>query len=1076
MIGVAPFVGRQAEQLALRDLLDRARSSAGGVVVLTGAAGIGKTRLADEVATQAQGFLVVAVTCGPAGTAPPFWPWRQLLADLLRRAEGLRAQAEREWPAALRLADPRRASDPVGPQPDHAGARAELYDDIVSLLAAAAGPPGRPLLLVIDDLQNGDPSSWLLLAHLVPRLRSLPIVVVVTWRTGDLRTTDPVATALLRQARVIAVPPLEVDQLGSLLASVAGEALDPEVAAAVHRRTSGNPLLAQEVIAALQAGGGPAGVGAVTTAVPESIRAVVHERVAALPPGTGAPLVAAAALGLTFPVGVLGEACGLTVMEVLEALGPALSAGVLQTLGPAEGTFAHELVRDVVGELSTPAARARLHEQLARAFERRQAAGQPVEPVDLARHFLAAGPTAAREARRYATEAGRRAMTMYAYEDAARWFTRALGVAGAGMAEDGRATLLLALGEAQEAKGDRAAARRTYLDAAATARAAGRADLLAAAALGMSGTVGFEVAMLDHEQIDLLREALATLAPEERARRASVMARLAVAVSFLEGPEPRARLSTEAIALARLSGDPFALVQALAAHCDAIAGPEHVEARLELAGEIVEIGARTGQPPLELLGRRLAVVARLEAADIAGADREIRAFATRAAALRRPAYGWYVPLWRSMRALMDGRIDEASAAMADAERGAGESDSANAAMLTTTLRWVVLSELDHVEEIREMLATSGLEDFPGVWPLVVRALCAAQLGQPAPAAALLDTAAAHLPEAERDSEWLPMLCQVSEVVALIGAHPVAAWAYDSLLPFRSYLAVEGIGAAVRGPVERALGVLAAALGRPDDAAGHFQAALAQAEGMGAGLIAARTLRDAGVALDDAGRLQEARRRYAALGVERRVAELDALLAAGPAAGAGEDLAGNVFRREGEFWRLVHAGREVRLRDSKGMRDLGRLLAEPGRPFPAVDLAAGAGTVLHDHAEEGLHAPGDLGEVVDAQARAAYRRRLAELEEEIDDADRAADIGRSARASAEKDALVAQLAAAYGLAGRPRRAGDPAERARQAVTARVRDALGRVETAHPDLGRHLRRSVRTGRICVYEPDSPITWSV
>ena len=179
-----------------------------------------------------------------------------------------------------------------------------------------------------------------------------------------------------------------------------------------------------------------------------------------------------------------------------------------------------------------------------------------------------------------------------------------------------------------------------------------------------------------------------------------------------------------------------------------------------------------------------------------------------------------------------------------------------------------------------------------------------------------------------------------------------------------------------------------------------------------------------------------------------------------------------------MWHVAYAGREVRLRDSKGLRDLARLLEDPGRPVPAVALlaATGAPTGRPVAVDDGLHEPGDLGDVIDQRAREAYRRRLAELDEEIDDADQAGDPERSARAAAEKDALVAQLAAAYGLGGRPRRAGDPAERARQTVTARIRDALGRIEAVHPELGQHLRRSVRTGRICAYEPDSPVHWSL
>jgi tetratricopeptide (TPR) repeat protein len=360
--------------------------------------------------------------------------------------------------------------------------------------------------------------------------------------------------------------------------------------------------------------------------------------------------------------------------------------------------------------------------------------------------------------------------------------------------------------------------------------------------------------------------------------------------------------------------------------------------------------------------------------------------------------------------------------------------------------------------------------------VVARALALAQCGRRDEARARLDAAAPRLPEAERDSEWLPMMAQAAEVLGAVGQHPVAEYLYDALLPYRELFAVEGIGAATRGSVERHLGIAAAAVGRQADAIAHFDAAVAANTRLGATLLVARTLRDAGVALDDSTRLRDARAHYHALGADRRVAEIDVLL--GPSEPVAPSVAtGNVFTREGEMWRIAYAGREVRLRDSKGLRDLAVLLAEPGRPVPAVTLLSPA-TVGRRRstaaADDDLHEQGDLGEVVDRRARDAYRRRLADLEEEIDDADRAGDPERSARAAAEKDALVDQLAAAFGLGGRPRRAGDPAERARQTVSARVRDVLVRIEAVHPELGRHLRRSVRTGRLCVYEPDTPVEW--
>ena len=140
-------------------------------------------------------------------------------------------------------------------------------------------------------------------------------------------------------------------------------------------------------------------------------------------------------------------------------------------------------------------------------------------------------------------------------------------------------------------------------------------------------------------------------------------------------------------------------------------------------------------------------------------------------------------------------------------------------------------------------------------------------------------------------------------------------------------------------------------------------------------------------------------------------------------------------------------------------------------MPAVELAAPAARGEH---VEGLHPQGDTGEVVDAAARAAYRRRLRELEEEARDADEAGDAGRSERIAVERDALVGQLAAAYGIGGRVRRTGSDAERARTTVTARIRAAVRRIAAAHPELGRHLETALHTGTLCVYQPERTPEW--
>jgi tetratricopeptide (TPR) repeat protein len=189
---------------------------------------------------------------------------------------------------------------------------------------------------------------------------------------------------------------------------------------------------------------------------------------------------------------------------------------------------------------------------------------------------------------------------------------------------------------------------------------------------------------------------------------------------------------------------------------------------------------------------------------------------------------------------------------------------------------------------------------------------------------------------------------------------------------------------------------------------------------------------------------------------------------------------NVFRHEGDYWSVGFDGRTVRVRDLKGMRYLARLLAEPGREFRVLDLvAAEGGSTQTDGGRPASlsdNALGDAGEMLDEQARNAYRRRLAEIDEDIDQAQAIGDTERAAQAATERDFLTRELSRAFGLSGRTRRAGSASERARAAVTRALRTAMARIGTHHPALGEHLDRAVHTGTYCSYQPDPriPTEW--
>jgi tetratricopeptide (TPR) repeat protein len=188
----------------------------------------------------------------------------------------------------------------------------------------------------------------------------------------------------------------------------------------------------------------------------------------------------------------------------------------------------------------------------------------------------------------------------------------------------------------------------------------------------------------------------------------------------------------------------------------------------------------------------------------------------------------------------------------------------------------------------------------------------------------------------------------------------------------------------------------------------------------------------------------------------------------PAAGA------MVFRREGDYWWVVFEEHTARLRDAKGLRYLARLLADPGREFHVLDLVAAEGGGRADagrQAARGLSwsSASDAGALLDARAKESYRRRLVEIEEDIEEARAMGDDERAARADTERDLLVRELARAVGLGGRDRRAGSASERGRASVTRAVRHALGRIRAHIPPLGEHLDRAVRTGTYCAYLPD-------
>jgi len=792
--------------------MERAGSGRGRLVLVTGEAGAGKTRLCEELIDRAgaAGFEVGWASCWESAGLGPLWPWSRVLAGLgIGLPEAVAAAGTAEVVRARRLA--------------------RLADD----LAAVAGR--RPCVLVLDDLQWADPSSVLVLSHLAPILPAMAILVVGTARTAASAVPAPLRR-LARRAEVVDLDGLPARELAELAASVGGGPVDPAVGGWLRAMTGGNPLLARELVRVLAKQGRLGDLrDEADPVVPPTIRAVLGERLAELSATARDVVSAAAVVGQAASVPFLARVTGLEPGVVLGAVDEAVGLGVLATTGVGQFSLVHPLLRSVAYDGLPVAAQVVWHGRVARALVASRDAGQPVDAGALSFHFFHAAPGGSiGEAVRFSAEAAEAAMAAGAPEEAVALYDRALSAAALDPPAVERAPLLVGSGRARLAAGNGSGARAHLRSAAELARGRGDAGLLAEAALALAGP-GFEVPLFDGEQIALLEEALACADAIEPSLGALLAARLSVALSLADQDDRRRALADGAVDEAAALGDPGVLTHALAARCDVRAGPADVDGRTEDADRVVRLARRVGDPAAELLGLRLGVVAAMERGDLAGAARRTGTFAGVAARIGPARFGWYAPLWRAALAAARGAQDEWRRASAEAEELGRRSGSPNWAILVATQRWFALLELGAVDEAVAGLEASvevgrvgGLD--PREVPYVARHRL--ETDRPDDARALLDGYAGELRAMPRDSEWLTTAAQFAELAARLGGHRLAPWLYDALAPYGELWAVEGIGAYTHGPVHRHLGLLAALMERAAEARAHFDRAAAAVLGQG----------------------------------------------------------------------------------------------------------------------------------------------------------------------------------------------------------------------------------------------------
>ncbi|SFF41636.1 ATP-binding protein [Blastococcus tunisiensis] len=635
---VDAFVGRTAELAELSAGIVAAAAGRGGLLLLSGPAGIGKTRTVEEATARAPA--VAWGRCVDDPGAPPLWPWRRVVRTL---PEVRAAVAQ-----ALSGIDLLREGSA-----DPEAARFTLVATATEALLDAAEPAG--LVVVLEDLHWADETSLRLLRHLAGEVQRSRLLVVATYRDpaggpGD-RPLDRTLPDLLRwpTTRALPLPPLGEDDVRAFLPRAPAEAVR-----VAHRRSGGNPLYLRAVARAPATASGEGSA---------ELRHLVRTTLTSLPAPVLDLLDTAAVLGEEVDAGLVAAVTGRLPDEVREGLDAAVRAGVLTAVPdvPGRRRFAHAVVRDAFYADLSPSAREEWHRRAAGALEQ-VAADDETAAGPVAGHWLRAASERATLLRatswaRRAAEAATRSM---AFDEAARFLAMALAAADrAGPAPGERAELLLDLATA-EFRAGRFGESLDHATAASDAAAAcGRTDLLAPAALTVQDVAapGFPPAVL--------RMCERALADPSLAGRPALRSRLLAQAASVLADAGRGTASTahatEALALAEESGDPQAVIDAVRARMKAHPTALPREERLRLGLLAIDHASATGQPLAELWGAKWRIDAALECGDMATVDDELARVTALARRTRLPLVRWHDLRLRASVTALYGRFEEALA-------------------------------------------------------------------------------------------------------------------------------------------------------------------------------------------------------------------------------------------------------------------------------------------------------------------------------------------------------------------------------------------------------------------------------
>jgi len=834
------FVGRKAALGRLTEALAMAHSGQAEAVLIAGEPGIGKTSLLRRFAQQT-GVAMVWGACPEQVAAPPLWPWEQVLRAVQAR-----------WPdhvmpgRILELLDSDAMTVPDAA--DAAGAVLRRYEAIGQYLSTAARD--GPLVVAIDDLHWTDRTSLQLLAYLAEFQATSRVMLVASYRPQEdsVALTDTLAALSRCGAERIELRGLDREETLVLARAIAGrDAVTPEAATALHARTGGNPFFLRELIQFLD--NELELHHADMVRVPPAIREIVLQRVARLPDTTVTLLSMAAVAGREFAIAVVAEAGSLDIEAALEAIEPALAAGLVAEDYERLGWFAfsHALVGEALYEATGRWRRTRLHHRIGQITSRIWG-GREERAAEIARHWLLAaelGPNIAAQASAYAAVAARVADARLAHEAASESWKQALTAAELAGDDVDLYPLLVGLATSLYRSGDPRHGTPVFVQAMEEALRDDQsqgADIfqlitVTVAALCESNWYPVVGGGDDLRLVDVLERALPRLT--EPVQRALLMSFLAAAHYYDDNPRLRVALSDEALVLARLAGDDVALARILYLRALALFMPDYTD---ECLAAITELLRMTAIPPPMVAAARvlnawlLATMGRVSES-VAQLDRVAVVGEQIVSPTVRVHLGWA----RASQLLLTGHWSEADEVSRATYSRHSEMSFGVEQRIAKRLRLVQRWEAAFLtgrsaDLIEELQAAVKIIETPAPRAMLMVAL--AEAGRQAEARAFLQSFASG----PQDYRWLYTQCWGLLAAVRIGDTEQMARLRSQLLPYRRMACAVTVHV-ISGSVAYFTGEAALALGDPDAALADLAMAVEADEAMGAPLWLARA-RDA----------------------------------------------------------------------------------------------------------------------------------------------------------------------------------------------------------------------------------------